>query len=620
MPDASATSPTTPPMPEAHKPLCFVPIAPPPREQRRGRGARFAASGERRTRYSLPESLLSSSPVGFRTRVSLRAEEAATLLKIASLPRPDAFVPAGDIREQRLFEESSLSVLVARQSTNFRGWRDVIVGGPDASQVASLLRRIGTSDVPVLDDASHCHVVLSRPYRTPFTFLLTFVGHAPVASLLQVPARALAKRFRHSDDIPTIGYLQHLHLGVLADAMERAVVLASRGRARAQLHLAPMKPTSADGKAALRELEQLVGLTAAERRAGVRVGLIAQVGDVPASADGGLALDDETSMRLGAALMSLRSERIQPGVNAEAAAPEAYQERQEVDVPEALTEQCGRALYNAFAHFTGVSRDEAKRLVLLERVDVLTPNGRERLRAIRAELEEVTERVLRGLPLWADLSLGRALSRNTARGKKAFALAGQRVYLGGLSRREVEARGLGFNHAVRALGAAAARAALVAEISGTTEIPEGCDLLAGVCLMAGPVNQNDIGKSFFGMKDLLAHAFPERDPTSLLVWTLKAKTVADPVGNEEQLLNAARKGALVDLRPGPHEVIAVRQGRALVPLRQREGRVNQERAFADVGNFVTDPEGREIPGNRGLAWPRQWAEETIFKSPLRSAP
>jgi hypothetical protein len=308
----------------------------------------------------------------------------------------------------------------------------------------------------------------------------------------------------------------------------------------------------------------------------------------------------------------LRSERIQPGVNHEDAAPEAYRERQDMDVPEELTVQCGRALYNAFAHFTGVSREQAKELVLIERVDVLTPNGKERLRAIRRELEEVAERVIANLPLWADLPLGRALSRNTARGKKAFALSGQRIYIAGLSRREIASKGLGFDHAVRAFGAAAARAALVAEVSGTTEIPAGCDLLGGICLMAGPVNQNDIGKEFYGMKDLLAQAFPSRDPTSLLVWTLKAKTVADPVGNEEQLLNPARKGALVDLRPGPHDVVFVKASSGVAPLRARAGRTNQERAFASVGNFVVDSDGREIPGNRGAAWPTAWASETVF--------
>ncbi|HEY1097529.1 MAG TPA: hypothetical protein VGF99_01320, partial [Myxococcota bacterium] len=290
----------------------------------------------------------------------------------------------------------------------------------------------------------------------------------------------------------------------------------------------------------------------------------------------------------------------------------AYKERQDMDVPDALTEQCGRALYNAFSHFTGVSREHAKQLVILERIDVLTPGGKERLRGIRRELEEVAERVMKALPLWADLPMGKALSKNTARGKKAFALAGQRIYVGGLSRREVEAAGLSFDHAVRAFGASAARAALVAEISGTTEIPAGCDLLAGICLMAGPVNQNDIGKAFFGHKDLLCHTADGRDPTSLLVWTLKAKTVADPIGNEEQLMNPAKKGMLVDLRPGPHEAIVVRRAGQLEPLRRREGRTNQERAFSAAGNFVVDDAGVDIPGNRGVAWPKAWSDDVLF--------
>ena len=147
---------------------------------------------------------------------------------------------------------------------------------------------------------------------------------------------------------------------------------------------------------------------------------------------------------------------------------------------------------------------------------------------------------------------------------------------------------------------------------GATGLTPECDLLAGVCLMAGPVNQNDVGKQFYGHADLLAHAYPDRDPTSLLVWTLKAKTVADPIGNEEQLLNARRKGALVDLRPGPHEVIRVRRQGGLFPMRRREGRVNTERAFADAGNFATDAGGRDIPGNRGSAWPLAWKEEVLW--------
>ncbi len=594
-----------------HKPIELIAIAPPPEAERVRRGARFAEPGEKRSRYTLPESLVSSSPVGFRTRVSLSDDEAVALLKGASMPSPEAFVPAGDISEQRLFEEASLSILVARQSTNFRGFKDVIVGGDDADRVAALLRRIvpESQRAAVKDGASHCHVVLSRPYRTPFTMLLTFVGHKPLVSLATVPLRALQKRFAHKDDIPTIGILQQLHLGILGDCFERGVVVASGGRARAAVHLAPVRATSADGKAALRELEALVGLSEDERRQGYHVAVVAQVGDVD---DDSLHLSESQRQRLGAALVAFRSERIQPGVNNEATAPAAYLKRQSMDVPDALTEQCGRALYNAFAHFAGVSRDDAKTLVMLERVDVLTDTGKERLRSIRKELEDIADKVVAGLPLWADLPMGRALSKNTARGKKAFALAGQRIYIGGLSRREVEARGLDFDHATRAFGAAAARAALVAEVAGSTNIPEGCDLLAGICLMAGPVNQNDIGKSFFGYRDLLSHAFPDRDPTSLLVWTLKAKTVADPIGNEEQLMNPKKKGVLVDLRPGPHEVVFVKNDGQRRPMRLRDGRTNQERAFSSAQNFVVDDGGRGIPGNAGVAWPQAWATETIF--------
>jgi len=166
--------------------------------------------------------------------------------------------------------------------------------------------------------------------------------------------------------------------------------------------------------------------------------------------------------------------------------------------------------------------------------------------------------------------------------------------------------------AVRAFGAAAARSALVGEIGGVVDLPEDCDLLAGICLMAGPVNQNDIGKTFYGYKDLLCGAFPTQDPTSLLVWTMKAKTIADPIGNEEQLMNAARKGALVDLRPAPHEVVSLKRASGFERMRKRGTRTNAERAFEDIGNFVTDRSGRGIPGNRGSRWPEAWRDERIW--------
>ena len=137
--------------------------------------------------------------------------------------------------------------------------------------------------------------------------------------------------------------------------------------------------------------------------------------------------------------------------------------------------------------------------------------------------------------------------------------------------------------------------------------------------MAGPVNQNDIGKQFFGYPDLLAKEWPDKDPTALLLWTLKAKTVADPIGNEEQLLSAKRKGALVDLRCGPHEIIQLSHEGRLVPLRARQGQINQERAYGDQGNFVTAPSGDEIPGNPGKPWPAEWSQARVWETDQASS-
>lgn len=594
------------------KPVPPTPILPPPAEQRVRRAARFAPEGERRDRYHLPRRLDSGSPVGFRTRLPLGPEALAGALSLLSLEPPGAaFLPGVEPSEAELFEELSLGILSARQSTNYRGHRQVTLGPGDSARLAPLLERLTGREGVVLPGAAYTHVGLSRPYRTPFTFLLTFVGHSPGLSLLTVPQRAWRKRFQHADDLPTIGFLPHLHVGIWAEAIERAALLASGGRRAANVLMGPFSGDArqAENSEIIAELENLVGLGPAERSRGWRIALVAQVGGVEPPAE----LSPATCRRIGATLLALRSERIQPGVNAEEKAPPAWHARQPMDVPDPLPEMCGRAAYNAFCRWTGVDRCRAKDLLLLERVDVLTPGGKERLRAIRKELEDTTDRLVADLPWWADLPTGRALSRNAARGRKAFALAGQRIYVGGLSRPEVEEAGLDFTHSVRAFGAAAARAALVAELNGCADLPPDCDLLGGVCLMAGPVNQNDIAKQFYGGQDLLAGAFPGRDPTALLVWTLKAKTIADPIGNEEQLLNRSQKGALVDLRPAPHEVCAVRVDDRIEPVRARGGRVNAERAFADQGNFVTDPDGREIPGNRGSAWPRAWREERVWR-------
>jgi hypothetical protein len=599
------------------KPLELVTVEPPPPEQRARRDARFALPGEKRTRYSLPTALESGSPVGYRTRVGLSQDEGRAALQLLSMSAPTGFGPRESVPEGELFEETALGVLCSRQSTNYRGHRQLCFGPDDSQTIAGILRSMsgidGPGEGPVLDGACYTHVILSRPYRTPFTLLLTFVGHKPVRSLLSVPVRAVRKQLFHEHDIPTIGYLQQLHLGILADTLERAVVIASRGRRRAQIFQAPFCGRHRERNAgAIARLERMCKLGADDRRIGWQIAMVVQVGT--ALEHERVEMPDPLWRKLGANFMGFRSERIQPGVNHEDKSPPPYRTRQDMDVPEAFTVQAGRAAYNAFARWTGFDRERAKQLLLLDRVDVLTPGGKERLRKIRDKLESVTDRVVAEIPKWADMPLAKALSRNAERGRKAFALAGQRIYIAGLSQREVEAAGLDWDLAVRAVGAAACRGALYAELMGVVDLPDDCDLLAGICMMAGPVNQDDIGKTHYGMPDLLAENpdFAGREPTSLLVWTLKAKTVADPIGNEEQLLNAARKGALVDLRAAPHEVVSIVDGGRIQPMRSRAGKQNRERAFADVDNFVRDQAGIDIPGNRGEPWPADWRAQAVW--------
>jgi hypothetical protein len=576
--------------------------------------------GEKRTRYSLPTALESGSPVGYRTRVAMTQAEGREVLKLLSLQAPTGFGPVAPVPEGELFDESALGVLSSRQSTNYRGHRQLSFGPDDSKTIAGILRSLNGVEAPVLDAACYTHVILSRPYRTPFTLLLTFVGHKPVRSLLSVPIRAARKQLFHEHDIPTIGYLQWLHLGILADTIERAVVIASKGQRRAQVFQAPFCGRNRERNAgAIARLERMCQLGGDDRRTGWQIAMVVQVGTAleheRVSFDA-LGPDGAAQLwrKLGANLMAFRSERIQPGVNFEDKSPPQYRARQDMNVPEEFTVQAGRAAYNAFARWTGFDRERAKQLLLHDRVDVLTSGGKERLRKIRDKLEAVTDRVVAEIPKWADMPLAKALSRNAERGRKAFALTGQRIYIIGLSRPEVDAAGLDWELAIRAVGAAACRGALYAELMGVIDLPGDCDLLAGICMMAGPVNQDDIGKTHYGMPDLLSDnpEFARRDPTSLLVWTLKAKTVADPIGNEEQLLNAGRKGALVDLRAAPHEVIGIVEGGRISPMRSRSGKHNRERAFAEVDNFVRDGEGLDIPGNRGEAWPADWRAQPVW--------
>lgn len=597
-----------------NRPKCpeVVAVAPPESAKTYARNANFAPEGARKTRFDLPTRLKSSSPVGYRKRMALTQEEANEAMELLAMARPTGFEAPQPIAEQEIFEECSLGVLSSRQSTNFRGHRQITLGPSRSQELHTLLSGLKGLEDKALENSSYSHLVFSRPYRTPFTFLLTFVGHLPLLSLITVPIRALRKRFQHIDDIPTIGFLQHLHRGILADAMERAAVLASSGKRRSQIFMTPFWGAfKSPNKAKIRAIERLGGLTSAQRRRGWRLAIVAQVGN--AKVNEAVSINTNTCRKVAANLLAFRSERIQPGVNADRKSPTAYQYRQGMHVPDDLVVQAGRAGYNAFCHWTNLERERAKDLVLMERVDVLQPGGKERLRALRVRLDSTTNRLIKGFPLWADLPLGRALSRNANRGRKAFALAGQRIYIGGLSRSEIEASGVDWISGVHSLGALASRGGLYAELMGCVDLPNDCDLLAGVCMMAGPVNQADIGKTFYGMDDLLEHNFPGRDPTSMLVWTLKAKTVADPIGNEEQLMNAQRKGALVDLRFGPHECILMDTPHGLKPMRKVGEEVNQERAFHDQGNFVSAVDGRDIPGNRGSAWPPERANAILWE-------
>lgn len=576
-------------------------IPAPPAEQVARRQCREVEEGGKRDRYCLPLALESSSPIGYRTRIPMTEAEVAAMLPLLAVTPPTRFDACPMPTERELFEEAALGILSARQSTNFRGQRQVTLGPDKLSELDSALKQMGGLEESPLSGAGYAHVILSRPYRTPFTLLLTFVGHRRLRSLATVPRRAVRKRRYFEPDIPTIGYLTDLHLGILADGLERAVVIASEGARRAQTLLRPFcGEYRAANRGPIRRLERMVGLTRAERRQGWRVQMVTRVGGaLPGER---LNAPSSTWRKMGANLVAFRSERIQPGVNQESTAPSEYQERQDMDVSEEFAYQAGRAAFNAFTRWTKTDRATAQSLLMLDRIDVLSPGGKSRLRALRGKLSAVTDRVVAEMPKWADVPLRGALTRNAERGRKAFALAGQRIYVAGLSLREVEAARLPLQLALRGVGASAARGALYVELMGVLDVPDGCDMLGGCCIMAGPVNQDDIGRTHYGMEDMLSRAYPDRLPTSLLVWTLKAKTVADPIGNEEQLLNRKRKGALVDLRPGPHEVVSFAGDGALTPMRTVGERRNKERAYADLENFVRSSDGAHIPGNEGELW------------------
>ena len=94
-----------------------------------------------------------------------------------------------------------------------------------------------------------------------------------------------------------------------------------------------------------------------------------------------------------------------------------------------------------------------------------------------------------------------------------------------------------------------------------------------------------------GGEDLLTSTFE-----SLAMFTSdldrQGQNSCRPIGNEEQLMNPSRKGALVDLRPAPHRVISVRRQGKNEPFRAQDGQASMERAYGDQDNFIAEPIGR----------------------------
>ena len=137
--------------------------------------------------------------------------------------------------------------------------------------------------------------------------------------------------------------------------MERAAVLASRGARKAQVLVKPFAGGARkDNRETLRALEKMAGLSALDRANGWRLSIVAQVGVVPE--DEQVRLPPQTARKIGANLLAFRSERVQPGINQEEKAPEGYQKRQEMRIPDELVVQAGRAAYNAFSRWTGCGR------------------------------------------------------------------------------------------------------------------------------------------------------------------------------------------------------------------------------------------------------------------------
>ena len=145
-------------MQKTQLPVQLIPVPPPPADQQVRRQARLPVDGEKPNRYHLPRKLSSSSPVGYRTRIPITAEEATQAAALLSMSAQTSFAKTDTgPTEGELFDEVSLGVLSSRQSTNFRGYRQITFGPADSARIATLLARLQGREGEVLD---HGHEVV----------------------------------------------------------------------------------------------------------------------------------------------------------------------------------------------------------------------------------------------------------------------------------------------------------------------------------------------------------------------------------------------------------------------------------------------------------------------------
>ena len=361
-------------------------------------------------------------------------------------------------------------------------------------------------------------------------------------------------------------------------------MVASIGKRAANVFMSPFSgPELRGANRVIRELEDLCGLSAEDRRRGWGLQLVAQVGQV---ADP-FPIERPLARKLGANLLSLRSERIQPGVNMEDKAPGEYRGRHVV--PDELAVMAG-ARPSTLASGGGGARcgqvhdgDGAGRHAHGRRQGASAPDR---------ELGDITDQLVDDLPR-ADLPTGRVLSKAPAAAGPSLWLDSASIRWTGSARCDAEGRGLG--RAVRAAGAAASRSALPAS-PGLIDLPESTDLLTGCCLMAGPVNQNDIGEQYYGYPDLLAGHTPGATPCRC--WCGRSRPRPSPIQSAtKSSCSTLPARALVDLRCGPHEAVwVVDNDGARRPMRKEGDRVSQERAFSDVGNLPERQTARPFQG------------------------